>query len=145
MNEKDEKRCEAEMPELRLNRALHRCGHYLHRCDTHPRQAAVLRLLKERGTLSQREVQENLGIRPGSASELISKLEDRGMLKRERDKADKRKIMLSLTAKGIEFNPTLTDEMLAERYKSLSADEMQTLIALLEKLLESPSFGGDEK
>ncbi len=95
--------------------------------------------------MSQSNVQEALGIRPGSASELISKLEDRGMLVRARDGADKRKILLSLTSAGLEFDAAQTAEVLAERYGALSGEEQETLIGLLEKLLANWNVGGKEK
>ncbi len=145
MSEKECQQPEPQTTEERLNRVLHRCGHYLHHHDTHPRQAAVLSLLRERGTMSQREVQEALGIRPGSASELISKLEDRGMLTRIRGESDKRRIMLSLSQKGLMVDLKPTDELLSERYAVLSEDERETLVRILEKLVDSWSVGGNAK
>ena len=48
-------------------------------------QNLILSILAGRETLSQRELQQMLGIQPGSLSEILSKLERKGQLQRERD------------------------------------------------------------
>ena len=53
-------------------------------------QGRVLRILTESGTMTQRELTERLGIQPGSASEVIGKLEKAGLIVRTASEADRR-------------------------------------------------------
>ena len=61
---------------------MRRCGHFLYQRQGGQGQRRVLTILQERGSMQQRELQEYLGIQPGSMSELIGKLEQKGLLKR---------------------------------------------------------------
>ncbi len=135
-------RREPKTPEERLNRALHRCGHYLYHNSAGPRQATVLRLLQENGPMSQREVQEALHIQPGSVSELLSKLESKGFLLRQRDEEDKRRVNIVLTLRGQELELRPEEETLSRRYAALSREEQETLTNCLERLLASWEKGG---
>ncbi len=122
----------------RLTRLLRRCGHYLYHQSCYGQsQDAVLRLLRENGPMSNKELQRQLSIRPGSVSELISKLERKGLLCRERDREDKRMVTLSLTEAGRQtgdFVPLTAPDKL---YEALSDEERTALEEILEKLLES--------
>ena len=53
------------------------------------------------GDLYQKELQYILGIRPGSMSEIVTKLEKRGLLVRKRDEKDMRRARLSITEEGM--------------------------------------------
>lgn len=76
-------------------------------------QKRVLIVLKEVGTITQRELTERLGIQPGSASEVISKLEDAGSLSRVPSASDHRTMDIALTEQG----RTLAETLLAQREK----------------------------
>ena len=70
---------------------LRRCGHILyHHIGEKRGQTRVLELLTEKKTLPQQQILEQLGVQPGSGSELLSKLEGRGLIERVRDEADNR-------------------------------------------------------
>lgn len=120
-----------------LTGLLRRCSRILyHHSEPGMQQLAVLRLLSE-GSASPRQVQEALGIRPGSASELITKLENKGLLTRRRTDADRRNVELSLTERGAEFVSRHVDCSAAAMLDVLSAEEQEELTALLEKLLHT--------
>ena len=96
----------------------------------------VLRILARQDGLSQRALQEGLGIQPGSLSELVTKLEDKGLLTREQDGEDKRRVLLRLTDAGREAagqapSPAERDA----RFAALTEEERDTLRTLLDKLL----------
>ena len=129
--------CEPKTTEERLNRCLHQCGHYLHHYTAGPRQTMVIQLLQQHGPMSQKDIQETLQIQAGSVSELISKLERKGFLVRKQDEQDKRKVLISLTQTGLEFETKPYEQMLHERYGVLSEEEQQQLTGLLETLLSS--------
>ncbi len=126
-----------ETDEESLNHLLNRCVFYFHRHPSGPRQMAVLRLLKERGPMSQQDIQKAMDIQAGSISELLSKLELKGFIEKKRREDDRRKVVITLTDKGEELSATDTATSLHERYEILTDEEMKQLIFLLEKLLGS--------
>ncbi len=141
------KRSEENLPEIErnLNHRLFQCGHYLYHHAAGPRQRAVIQLLQENGAMNQRDIQEKLDIQPGSASELISKLESKGFLRRSRNEADKRKITITLTEQGSALDTTAPERTLVRRYCALNREEQLQLTALLERLYNSWEKGGAEQ
>lgn len=114
------------------------CGHILyHRHGWNRSQGRVLRLIEDRGRMSQKELQDLLGIKSSSISEMISKLEAKGLVRRERDDADKRKTVLVITDAGKAAVHDLPDRTHQESYDALSPEEQETLRQLLLKLLAS--------
>ena len=63
-------------------------------------QGHVLRMLYHMGPMSQKELQERMGIQAGSISEVTLKLEKKGMVSRCKSPEDRRRILLSLTEQG---------------------------------------------
>lgn len=117
---------------------LRRCGHILyHHIGEKRGQTRVLELLTEKKTLPQQQILEQLGVQPGSGSELLSKLEGRGLIERVRDEADNRRVLVHLTAQGrAEFDGKKeepSDETLME---PLEEAEQAELNRLLTKLLD---------
>ena len=118
-----------------------RCGRFLtYRLGRRRAQRKILGILREEGSISQRELQERLGVQPGSMSEIAAKLEARGLLERLRDEADRRKIRLRLTDQGLQWLDRQDEDHIlrrrAELFSALTAEERQTLEELLEKLGE---------
>lgn len=100
-------------------------------------QKRILMVLRETGGMTQRELTEWLGIQPGSASEVIGKLEAAGLLLRTTSKTDRRTTDLHLTAAGEEAaNEAFMkrEERHDKMFACLSAAEKQTLLGLLEKV-----------
>ena len=100
-------------------------------------QKRILITLLENTPLTQRELTEELGIQPGSASEVIGKLENAGMLTRNSSEKDRRTTNIVLTDTG----RTAAEDVLSQRQKRhrqmfscLSEAEQETLLCLLEKL-----------
>ena len=105
----------------------------------HRGQRKILRILREQSPISQKELQNILGIQSGSMSEIASKLEHRGMVVRNRDEADKRKITLSITEEGREWlarrdGAGMIWQRRAELFSALTEEERRTLEILLDKL-----------
>ncbi len=97
-------------------------------------QKRILELLKDQENLSQRDLLHRLGIRPGSLSELLWKLEGRGWIARVQDESDKRRNLIRLTDEGraaAEKNAALDDP-----FSVLTDEEQETLRALLKKVLD---------
>lgn len=97
-------------------------------------QALVLSILAGRETLSQRELQQMLGIQPGSLSELLSKLEGKGYLVREKAE-DRRGNLLRITDEGRKAIPTADDLPGDDPFAALSDEQQDQLAALLRTLL----------
>lgn len=78
------------------------CGHYLHfHGGGRSGQAPILCMLaKNGGTLSQQELGMRFTLKPGSLSEILSKLESAGLIERTRNPADRRQLSIRLTDEG---------------------------------------------
>lgn len=97
-------------------------------------QALILSILAGREALSQRELQQMLGIQPGSLSELISKLEAKGLLTREKAQ-DRRGNLLRITDAGRQAIPQVDTEEQDDPFAPLTDDQQNQLAALLRSLL----------
>ena len=94
-------------------------------------QDHILMLLKENGgTMSQKAIQQLMGVRPGSISEVLSKMEEKGLIERSRDEEDRRASLICLKEENVkiekkDFFAVLTDE------------EKQIMKDLLNKVIDS--------
>lgn len=122
-----------------LTQLLGKCGHFLfHRPERGRMQEKILNILTNQKSVTQKELQEKFLVKPGSISEIISKLEDRGLLVRERDENDRRRVVLKITEKGRETASIfLNEEKGKNLYACLNKEEKETLKKLLRKLVDS--------
>lgn len=100
-------------------------------------QKRILILLLETGPITQRELTERLGIQPGSASEVVAKLEKTGLLTRMESEADRRTVDVILTGEGerqAKEAKSQRDERHGEMFSVLSEEEKFRLLGLLEKV-----------
>ena len=100
-------------------------------------QKRILILLLETGPITQRELTERLGIQPGSASKVVAKLENAGLLTRTESKADRRTVDVTLTGEGenqAKEAKSQRDGRHGEMFAALSEDEKSQLLGLLEKV-----------
>ncbi|MCD7894441.1 MAG: MarR family transcriptional regulator [Erysipelotrichaceae bacterium] len=125
------------MDKLDLAGLLIKCSQVLnHKMGKKQGQGRILEILNERGTISQKELQDILNIKAGSISEILSKLEKSEKIIRYKDDNDKRKSVIQITDKG---RNTIT------HYKNNNEDiffmlddnEKQQLSYLLNKILTS--------
>ncbi len=119
---------------------MEKCGRFLHHRRGGKRgQGRILKILMAEGEMTQKELQERLGIQSGSMSEIVLKLEGRGFIRREREEKDKRKIKLKITETGRSFFQERHQEMMNEEknlFNGLTQSEQEVLQELLIKLLE---------
>ncbi len=126
-----------EEKDIELTERLQKCGHFIyHNSPSGRSQTQVLLYLMDRGEMSQRDLQDELKIQPGSLSELVTKLENKGLIVRSRDEEDRRKVLLSLTAAGMSIAKHRKEAGTAEiRYPNLSDEQKETLTELLDQVI----------
>ncbi len=66
-----------------------------------PAHVGILRVVKEGNGLSQQALGEALGVFPSRLVQLIDELEERGLVERRKNPADRRTYALHLTEKGV--------------------------------------------
>ncbi|MBX5469040.1 MAG: MarR family transcriptional regulator [Thermoleophilaceae bacterium] len=107
-----------------------------------PSQGAALATLERVGPLTPSRLAEIERVQRPTATRLIGKLEEKGLVTRAADPADGRSCVVSLSAEGRALVKRLRSRKtayLARRLARLDADELRTLdraAAILERLLE---------
>ena len=118
------------------------CAHMLgrghHHCTAaHPSQHRILSLLTEKNSMTQQELLEILDIRASSLSELLSKLENKGLIIRRKPDHVKRNVNVEITDLGAAAaveHARHKEETARVLFGSLTEEEQKTLAGLLDKL-----------
>ena len=100
-------------------------------------QKRILIILNKVGTITQRELTQRLGIQPGSASEVIAKLEHAGLITRTQSAVDRRTSDIQLTDGGMLLAQEATEQRKQrheEMFSCLSEREKQQFLSLMEKV-----------
>jgi len=111
-----------------------------------PRHIIALRLLHEGGPMPQHALGEALSLDPSNVVGLLNELEDRGLVTRRRDPADRRRHIVEMSAAGtaelaaVDAQLDLVEDDLL---KALSPEERATLRALLVRAVGAVSRRGD--
>lgn len=118
-----------------------RAAHIAH--DLSPRQVHLLGLLHDRGPMTQRELGSVIGVDPSILVTLLNPLEADGYLSRERDPADRRRHVVTLTPAGerrldraAHAQREAEDEILAGLTES-QRDQLRSLLLVLRDSLAS--------
>lgn len=100
-------------------------------------QQRVLIVLNETGPITQSELTQQLDIQPGSASEVIIKLESAGFIQRLPSEKDKRTMDVHLTSAG-KIEAQRLSRIRFDRHErmfaALSGGEKEALLGLLERI-----------
>jgi MarR family transcriptional regulator, lower aerobic nicotinate degradation pathway regulator len=99
----------------------------------------VLSALQCRGRAAQNELAEHIGQHPTGVSRLLEELEQAGLVRRARDRSDRRKILVEPTARGrafLEQGRPLVDAAVEEVLAPLARAERRTLRDLLWRMLD---------
>ena len=123
-------------PDHSLGRLLGHCGHmFTHRIGDKKRgQDGILTAIAQHSGITQKELGEKLGIQPASVSELLIKLERKGLVERKKSEQDRRSIQVQLTEVGRQLLTASVEEH-SDPFQALSLQEQEQLRFLLEKLL----------
>ena len=124
----------------RIVKDLMHCARYLRtNSEGKGSQRRVLTMLSYEGSMTQKDLLEKMGVRASSLSELLSKLEAKGFVTKEKSDADKRNYHVSITPDGVDALNEMQlqhQAAMADLLSGLSEDERSQLAALLSKLHE---------
>jgi DNA-binding MarR family transcriptional regulator len=99
----------------------------------------VLSALQRCGSCAQNALAQHIGQHPTGMSRLLDELEQGGLVRRARDRADRRKILVEATARGrslLLHRRPLVDAAVEEVLAPLARAERRTLRDLLYRLLD---------
>jgi MarR family 2-MHQ and catechol resistance regulon transcriptional repressor len=100
-------------------------------------QFAVIEALYHLGPLSQRQIGQKILRSSGNITMVIDNLEKNGLVRRKRDKADRRFFIVHLTDKGYKLISNIFPphaRVIAREFGVLTAAEQDTLASLCKKL-----------
>ena len=125
------------MNDMKLRTQFMDCAHILHyRREKRHGQKRVLHLLKEYGPMSQSALLEHFKIHKASLSELLIKLQDQGLIIREKMEDDRRNYQVSLSDKALQelTEKEETKPTFKALFEVLDDNEKAQLSAILTKL-----------
>ena len=115
------------------------CGHYMHfHGGGRSGKIPILCMLdRNGGRMSQQELGSRFDIKPGSLSEILSKMEASGLIERTRDPKDRRQLSIQLTSEGRTAAQKAHEAREAFRqqaFTALTVEEQEQLIDMLERI-----------
>jgi DNA-binding MarR family transcriptional regulator len=113
--------------------------------DLSPRQFHLLALLHDRGPISQGELGQTIETDPSVLVTQLNPLEEKGLICRRRDPTDRRRHLVTLTAKGecrLEQAARAQREVEDEIFAALGDEDLEQLRVTLIALRESGSPSG---
>ena len=106
-----------------------------------PAQTHVLRFLRENGgQMPQRELLENLKVKPSTVNGILDRMEEKGLVERSVSGTDARQRVVALTPAGLEREAEVKQSFLeAEALiaRGLTEEETNTLRSLLERVIHN--------
>ena len=123
----------------RLSRQIRRTSHQTIRekGGLYHRQAYLLHLVAENDGTNQKDLAEQMYIRPSSMTEMLMKLEDSGFITRKQDHQDQRVMRINLTEMGqreVEQLIAINDDFADSVFNILSEVEKEQMLTMIEKL-----------
>ena len=132
-----EPRDEQDKLAKRILNQLGYCGHYMHfHGGGVSGKAPIICLLAKQpqGEMSQQELWMNFDLKPGSLSEILSKMETGGLIERTRNPKDRRQLTIRLTDLGWEKARIDQEARIRFRKQAFSALTVEERVALAEML-----------
>ncbi len=120
---------------------LRHASERLEQYNLRPGWYSVLVLLADNPGLSSREICDVLGVKPPNLVALVASFEERALIKKQPQTFETRALGLYLTATGRRLVTRVQRDILradADATGMLSAEERATLIALLQRIYETP-------
>ena len=132
------------------------CDHQIHRLmtrrlrqyDVSPMQCRTLTYLHDaEGEVNQRMLEEHLMVKPSTASGIVGRLEEKGLLRRQTSSSDGRCRILALTDAGRQFYAqfrAIAQQVSQQAERNFSPEEKETLRRLLLRLADNLSETQEE-
>ena len=118
-------------------------GKLLKRYDVSPMQCRTLTFLHEAECeVNQRMLEKHLMVKPSTASGIVGRLEEKGLLRRQTSDRDGRCRILALTDSGRQFYEqfrTIAQQVNQQAERGLSPQETETLLRLLLRVADNLS------
>jgi DNA-binding MarR family transcriptional regulator len=102
-------------------------------------QSLLLRATIAAGGPTPGELARRLSLSQATVTDIVKRLEARGLLRRRRDEVDRRRVVVTATAEGEALNrsaPPLLQEKFVRRFESLRDWEQTLLVASLQRIAE---------
>jgi MarR family transcriptional regulator, organic hydroperoxide resistance regulator len=102
-----------------------------------PAHGYMLRLVLDRPGLSQQEIANDLGLEKSTVARFVSRLEAKGLVRREAGETDPRQKAVYPTAAAIELAPRLReigDELYASMSRTFGLEDLRTSVNLLRSM-----------
>jgi len=102
-------------------------------------QSDVLRTLLVYGPMSSADLSRNLYVTPANITGVIDRLENKGLVERIRQQADRRVALITLTEKGEDLSEQLPDPIenkLVSGLKHLTPEQMQALGEAMKRIID---------
>lgn len=99
-------------------------------------------LLAQREDVFQKDLEEEFGIRPSTATELLKQMEKNGLITREAAAHDNRLKKIVLTEKALQYRQQVIDDLTAldERLiRNISKKDLQVFVKVVEKMMDNLS------
>ena len=99
-------------------------------------QALLLKALQH-GKLSAGELASRVSLSQGTVTDILNRLEKRGLIMRLRDTSDRRRVLVEVTQQGLavlEDSPPLLQERFIQRFGQLEEWEQTQLLASLQRI-----------
>ncbi len=113
--------------------------HLLSDVDLTEQQWRVLRVVQESGPIDPTQIADRACLLLPSLTRILQKLEEKGLINRVRDEADRRRQVITLTAAGdrvIEENIDASLELIERTREKMGPDRYEALLDLLNDLYE---------
>ncbi len=140
----DEPTCptEADLVAKRILNSIGYLGHYMHfhGGGTSGKAPIICLLAKYGGEMSQQELSTYFDLKPGSLSEILSKIEHKGLIERTRNPEDRRQLIIKLTEAGTEeaaHEQATRIWFRKNAFTALTPEEQLQLADMLEKIRET--------
>lgn len=97
-------------------------------------------LLAQSGDVFQKDVEEEFGLRPSSATELLKRMEQDGFIRRESMPGDARRKRIVVCEKGLAYKEAVMADILGlegELTRNVDPGDLETFFRVIEQMLKN--------
>lgn len=102
-------------------------------------QLIILNEIASHDTLSVTELARSISLSQATVTDVLNRLEKRGLIERTRDASDRRRVMIRITDECraiLSQAPSLLQEQFVERYSSLADWEQLMILSAIKRVVE---------